>query len=96
MDTVPICVGCRPVRKGRIVRSANPETVLRADDRGGCAVLLNTVLEILQHELPHPPLTFCWLVQEEVGLKGSQQLRASLLGNPRMGLTISTVVRPPG
>ena len=85
MDTVPICVGCRPVRKGRIVRSANPETGLGADDRGGCAVLLNTVLEILQHQLPHPPLTFCWLVQEEVGLKGSQQLRASLLGNPRMG-----------
>lgn len=85
MDTVPICVGCRPVRKGRIVRSASPQTGLGADDRAGCAVLLNTVLEILQHRLPHPPLTFCWMVQEEVGLKGSQHLRAALLGNPRLG-----------
>ena len=52
MDTVPICVGCRPVRRGEVVRSANPNTGLGADDRAGCAVVLNTALEIVQENLP--------------------------------------------
>jgi len=42
MDTVPICVGAKPVRKGNVVRSADPKTGLGADDRAGVAVVLNT------------------------------------------------------
>lgn len=84
LDTVPICVGSQPQRKGELVSSANPQTGLGADDRAGVAVILSTALEILQRGLPHPPLTFCWFVQEETGLHGSRCLTKSLLGKPAM------------
>jgi tripeptide aminopeptidase len=84
MDTVPICVGAKPVRKGDLVRSADPKTGLGADDRSGVAVVLNTALEILRRKLPHPPLTFFWPIQEEVGLHGARHVQLSLLGKPRL------------
>jgi len=84
MDTVPTCLGSRPVLRGKQIQSADPSTGLGADDRAGVAVVLNTALEILTHRLPHPPLTFCWFVQEEVGLHGSRQVKKSLLGKPRL------------
>jgi tripeptide aminopeptidase len=84
MDTVPTCLGSRPVLRGKQVRSADPSTGLGADDRAGVAVVLNTALEILTRGLPHPPLTFCWFVQEEVGLHGSRQVKQSLLARPRL------------
>jgi tripeptide aminopeptidase len=84
VDTVPICVGSRPVRKGKHIVSANKETGLGADDRSGAAILLSTVLAILGSKLPHPPLTFLWAVQEEVGLFGARYVRLSKLGNPRL------------
>jgi tripeptide aminopeptidase len=63
---------------------ADPSTGLGADDRAGVAVVLNTALEILERGLPHPRLTFCWFVQEEVGLHGSRQVKQSLLARPRL------------
>jgi tripeptide aminopeptidase len=84
MDTVPICVGCRPVRKGNQIRSAEPQTGLGADDRAGCAVLLHTVETLVQQGLDRPPLTFCWFIQEETGLHGARLLSRSLLGKPTM------------
>jgi len=84
IDTVPLCVGSRPVLKGGWVRSADPTTGLGADDRAGAAVVLTTALAILKHGLPHPPLTFFWPVQEEVGLHGARHARLSLLGKPRL------------
>lgn len=84
LDTVPICVGCQPQRHGDLIRSANPNTGLGADDRAGVAVILNTAIEILRRGLPHPPLTFCWFVQEETGLHGSRCLTKSRLGKPAM------------
>jgi tripeptide aminopeptidase len=84
MDTVPLCVGCKPVRKGEVVQSADPKTGLGADDRAGAAVVLNSALEIVQRGLPHPPLTFFWPIQEEVGLHGAQFVQLSQLGNPKL------------
>lgn len=84
MDTVPICVGSQPLKKGDVVRSANPQTGLGADDRAGSATILMTALEILRKKLPHPPLTFCWFVQEEVGLYGARFVQKSRLGSPKM------------
>ncbi len=84
MDTVPICVGAKPVRRGHVVRSADPSTGLGADDRSGVAVVLNTALEILEHKLPHPPLTFFWPIQEEVGLHGAHHVQLPLLGKPQL------------
>ena len=84
VDTVPICVGSRPVRKGKYIVSANKETGLGADDRSGATILLTTVLAILGAKLPHPPLTFLWVVQEEVGLFGARYVKLSKLGKPRL------------
>jgi tripeptide aminopeptidase len=85
MDTVPICVGAQPRVEGVFVRSANPNTGLGADNRAGCAIILSVALEILEHKLPHPPLTFCWFIQEEVGLHGARHTQKSLFGKPAMG-----------
>jgi tripeptide aminopeptidase len=84
MDTVPLCVGCKPKRKGKKVVSADPATGLGADDRAGVAIVLNAALEMLAGSRPHPPLTFLWTVQEEIGLQGARNLRLGLLGKPRL------------
>ncbi len=84
MDTVPICVGSQPVRKKDFVHSADKSTGLGADDRAGVAVILNAALTIIRRKLPHPPLTFLWVVQEEVGLFGARHAQIKLLGNPKL------------
>jgi tripeptide aminopeptidase len=84
MDTVPVCIGTKPVVAGRFVKSGNPATGLGADDRAGCAVVLSTALEILRHKLPHPPLTFFFAIQEEVGLYGARFAKAADLGKPKL------------
>lgn len=84
IDTVPLCVGCEPVRDGDYIRSANPETALGGDDRAGASVVLTSILETLRHDRPHPPLTLLWAVQEEIGLCGARYLVKSKLGNPRL------------
>lgn len=84
MDTVPICVGSRPRREGDFLRSANPKTGLGADDRAGCAVVLAAALEVLEQKVPHGPLTFCWFVQEEIGLHGARHLDVKKLGKPKL------------
>lgn len=84
LDTVPLCVGCQPTRTGDVVKSADPNTGLGADDRAGCAVILLAALHVLRRKLPHPPLTFLWAIQEEVGLHGAQHARLSKLGKPKL------------
>jgi tripeptide aminopeptidase len=84
MDTVPICMGSKPVRDGALIRSSDPKTGLGADDRAGCAALLIAALTILKHKLPHPPLTFFWPIQEEVGLYGARHVDLKLLGQPKL------------
>jgi tripeptide aminopeptidase len=84
LDTVPICVGSRPVRKGDRVRSADPKTGLGADDRAGAAAVLNTAIELLSCDVPYPPVTFFWPVQEEVGLQGARHAQLGLLGRPKL------------
>jgi len=84
MDTVPVCVGTKPVLAGRFVKSGNPATGLGADDRAGCAVVLATAVEILKKKLPHPPLTLLFAIQEEVGLYGARFVKAADLGRPKL------------
>lgn len=84
MDTVPLCIGCKPTVVGEFVESADKSTGLGADDRGGCAVVLTAALEILRRKLPHPPLTFFWPVQEEVGLFGARYANLELLAKPSL------------
>lgn len=82
IDTVPLCVGCQPVLRDGFVESADPTTGLGADDRAGATVILTAALEILKRKLPHPPLTFFWPVQEEVGLFGARNVSLAALGKP--------------
>jgi tripeptide aminopeptidase len=84
VDTVPLCEGSRPVRRGDRIVSANRESGLGADDRAGACVLLQTVAEIHRRRLEHPPLTFLWLVQEEVGLLGARHADLKKLGGPKL------------
>jgi len=84
MDTVPLCAGAVPVRKGnRIVPKA--ETALGGDNRTGCAVLITLVASLLKKQLPHPPLTLLFTVREESGLFGARHLDPKTLKGPVMG-----------
>jgi tripeptide aminopeptidase len=82
MDTVPVCVGAKPVVAGRFVKSADPTTGLGADDRAGVGVVLTTALEVLRRGFPCPPLTFLFGIQEEIGLYGARYVSAADLGKP--------------
>jgi tripeptide aminopeptidase len=84
LDTVPLCVGSRPVKRGNWIRSGDRQTGLGADNRAGTAVLLATARRLITQQVPHPPLTFLWTVQEEIGLQGARLIQRSLLGRPRM------------
>ena len=84
VDTVPLCRGARPVRRGRWIVPADKNTALGADDRAGAAVILYAALEVLRGGLPHPPLTFLWTVQEEIGLYGARYGSLGPLGKPAL------------
>lgn len=84
IDTVPLCVGAVPIIDGTVIRPRDPSTALGGDDRGGAAVVLNTLLTILKQNRPHPPLTFFWPVQEEIGLVGAKHVSLKSLGNPKL------------
>ncbi|MCA9067549.1 MAG: M20/M25/M40 family metallo-hydrolase [Planctomycetaceae bacterium] len=84
IDTVPLCVGSRPVQKGDVIVARDPQTALGADNRAGASVVLTAILEILRQDLPYPPLTLFWPVQEEIGLLGARHVSLSKLGNPQL------------
>jgi tripeptide aminopeptidase len=84
LDTVPLAAGAKPVRKGSRIVAAGP-TALGGDNRTGCAVLVTLAATLLQHKLPHPPLTLLFTVREESGLWGARHVNAKDLGNPVMG-----------
>ena len=84
VDTVPLCVGCQPVRRGNLIASKLKTTALGGDNRAGAAVILNAVLTILKKKLPHPPLTLFFPVQEEIGLNGARYVTKSKLGKPAL------------
>ncbi len=84
VDTVPVCVGSRPIRKGNFVESADPATGLGADDRAGAAVLVTIAEKLLSGAVDHYPTTFLWTVQEEVGLYGARYANIAKLGKPKL------------
>lgn len=85
IDTVPLCVGSRIVRRGDRLQSADRTRAIGADNRSGAAAVLVAALTILRQRLDHPPLTFLWPVQEEVGLAGTRHVSLRDLGRPRLG-----------
>ena len=87
MDTVPLCAGAVPVRKGNRIIADSP-TALGADNRTGCAVLVNIIANLIEQKLSHPPLTFLFTVREESGLFGARYVDLKKLGDPAMGFNV--------
>jgi tripeptide aminopeptidase len=84
IDTVPLCEGSRPTLRGGIVKSGNAKTALGADNRAGASALLVAALELAKRGLAHPPVTFFWPVQEEVGLNGARFVKLAHLSRPKL------------
>jgi len=84
VDTVPICRGAKPVRKGKYIVPADKKTALGADDRAGTAAILAAALYVLNEKPAHGPLTFLWTVQEELGLYGARYAALGMLGRPKL------------
>jgi len=84
VDTVPLCLGAVPVLDGEYIVSESTETALGGDDRSGAAVILSTLLRILNEKPEHPPLTFLWTVQEEIGLVGARYVEPEELKQPEL------------
>ncbi len=80
MDSVPLCVGCKPKRQGDQIRSSDKTTALGADDRAGVAAILIGLQEAIESGQPLTPATLCFFVQEEIGLQGSRHLQVAKLG----------------
>jgi tripeptide aminopeptidase len=79
MDTVPICIGSKPVRDGDEIKSADPNTGLGADDRSGCAAILTAIIERLRDGGDYPAAVVTFLIQE-IGLRGARFLKRDLVG----------------
>lgn len=87
LDTVPLCAGARPVRKGNRIIAAGP-TALGGDNRTGVACLVTMAATLHQRRLPHPPLTLLFTVREESGLWGARHVDPAGLGNPGEGFNV--------
>lgn len=81
LDTVPLCAGAKPVRRGNRIVAAG-ETALGGDNRTGVACLVSLAVALQQYKLPHPPLTLLFTVREESGLWGARYVETSSLGDP--------------
>jgi tripeptide aminopeptidase len=89
LDTVPLCRGAKPRREGdRIVSDGT--TALGGDNGTGCAVLVALAKALLDHKLPHPPITLLFTVREESGLHGARELDAKDLGGATMGFNVDS------
>jgi tripeptide aminopeptidase len=87
LDTVPLCAGARPVRKGGRITSAG-NTALGGDNRTGVACLVTLLATLRHRHLPHPPLTILFTVREESGLWGARFADPVELGQPLYGFNV--------
>jgi tripeptide aminopeptidase len=87
LDTVPLCAGAVPLRKGnRIVPQG--KTALGGDNRTGVACLVTMLAELHARNLPYGPLTVLFTVREESGLWGARMVEPKELGHPLMGFNL--------
>ncbi|AKJ65322.1 M20/M25/M40 family metallo-hydrolase [Kiritimatiella glycovorans] len=87
MDTVPLCRGAEPVRRGGRIESKG-ETGLGADNRTAVAAIVTAAQHLLGHGIPRRPLTLLFTVAEEVGLCGARYVTKKDLGHPSMGFNL--------
>jgi tripeptide aminopeptidase len=87
LDTVPICQGVVPIKKGnRVVPKG--KTGLGGDNRASVASVVTMAQTILQNDLPRPPITLLFPVGEENGLHGAKAFKPADGGNPAMCFNI--------
>ncbi|MFN4258965.1 MAG: M20/M25/M40 family metallo-hydrolase [Gemmataceae bacterium] len=87
LDTVPLCAGARPIKKGKRIVPAG-KTALGGDNRTGVGCLVTLAATLRQQRLPHPPLTLLFTVREESGLWGARQVDPNDLGKPAEGYNV--------
>jgi tripeptide aminopeptidase len=87
LDTVPLCAGAKPLRKGNRIVPAGA-TALGGDNRTGVACLVTMAATLLQQGLPHPPLTLLFTVREESGLWGARFVDPDDLGKPAAAFNV--------
>jgi tripeptide aminopeptidase len=87
LDTVPLCAGAAPIRKGRRIVPQG-RTALGGDNRTGVACLVTMLAEVHAQQIPHGPMTVLFSVREESGLWGARTVDPNELGNPIMGFNI--------
>ncbi len=90
MDTVPLCRGARPVRRGQEIRPASRDTALGADNRTAVAALVTLAETLLRQRVAHPPLTLVFTICEEIGLYGAKHLRLSDAGRPAIAFNLDS------
>lgn len=89
MDTVPLCRGASPVRRGnRVV--ARGATAVRADNRTAVAAIVTAIEALWRSGADYPPLTLLFTIGEEIGLYGAKFVRPSDLGRPMMGFNLDS------
>lgn len=87
LDTVPLCAGAVPLRKGnRIVPQG--KTALGGDNRTGVACLVTMLAELFAQKIAHGPMTVLFTVGEESGLWGARSVDPKELGDPVMGFNV--------
>jgi tripeptide aminopeptidase len=87
LDTVPLAAGAVPVREDGRIRPSG-RTALGGDNRTGCGVLVTLAAMLLQHGLPHGPLTLLFTVREESGLWGARFVDLADLKSPVEGFNV--------
>lgn len=71
MDTVAPGRGVVPRVDGNFVRS-DGTTILGADDKSGCAILLELIRTLVERKPRHGDVEICFTICEEVGLYGAK------------------------
>src|SRR5262249_18289029 len=87
LDTVPLCAGAKPVRRGRRIVAAGP-TALGGDNRTGVACLVTLAATLVEQQLDYPPLTLLFTVREDSGCWGAGFVDQALLGKPAVGFNV--------
>src|SRR5438046_7693376 len=87
LDTVPLCAGAKPVRKGNRIVAAG-STALGGDNRTGVACLVTLAATLIEQGLPHPPLTLLFTVREESGLWGARFVDSADLQEPALSYNV--------
>ncbi|MBI4757827.1 MAG: M20/M25/M40 family metallo-hydrolase [Chloroflexi bacterium] len=88
MDGVQPCRGIKPAMRDGVIYS-DGSTILGADDRGGIAVILESLARLAPGGPAHCAVELAFTVQEEVGLLGAKALDLNLV-RARQGIVLDS------